>query len=107
MPRIQYTICHEERREHCADKERGVVNVAKTVDKKEAYENLANAIIVLAVEDYKAALKHLKKSPENKGAIAGVKRLEKFFHSEWYEFLTDLDASYLLRKVRELVEEEC
>ena len=66
---------------------------------------MANAIIVLAVEDYKAALIRARKKPDNKAVMNDVKRLEKFFHSEWYEMLTDLDASYLLRKVREMVEE--
>ena len=46
-----------------------------------------------------------RKKPESKTAKNDVKRLEQFFHSEWYELLTDLDASYLLRKVREMVEE--
>lgn len=74
---------------------------------REAYENMANAIIVSAVEDYKAVLLRVKRRPDSKGAKEDVKRLEKFFHSEWYELLTDLDSSYLLRKVREMVEEEC
>ena len=78
----------------------------KIVDEKEAYENLANAIIVSAVEDYKSALVKLKRHPDNKRALDEIRNLEKFFYSEWYELLTDLDASYLLRKVRELVEEE-
>lgn len=68
---------------------------------------MANAIIVSAVEDYKAVLLRVKRRPDSKGAKEDVKRLEKFFHSEWYELLTDLDSSYLLRKVREMVEEEC
>ena len=78
----------------------------KIVSEKEAYENLANAIIVSAVEDYKSALVKLKRHPDNKRALDEIRNLEKFFYSEWYELLTDLDASYLLRKVRELVEEE-
>ena len=78
----------------------------KIVSEKEAYENLANAIIVSAVEDYKSALVKLKRHPDNKRALDEIRNLEKFFSSEWYELLTDLDASYLLRKVRELVEEE-
>ena len=78
----------------------------KIVSEKEAYENLANAIIVSAVEDYKSALVKLKRHPDNKRALDEIRNLEKFFYSEWYELLTDLDASYLLRKVRDLVEEE-
>ena len=99
--------------------------MAKCVDTREAYENLANAIIISAVTDYKDALKHAKRNREkktedekrNREKKTGdekrsrerenrdVKRLEKFFCSEWYEVLTDMDATYLLRKVREIVEE--
>ena len=78
----------------------------KIVSEKKAYENLANAIIVSAIEDYKSTLVKLKRHPDNKRALDEIRNLEKFFYSEWYELLTDLDASYLLRKVRELVEEE-
>lgn len=77
----------------------------KIVGGQEAYEDLANAIIKLAVEDYKAALLHLKRNPESENAKRAVQREERFFHSDWYEVLTNLDASYLLRKVREMVDE--
>ena len=78
----------------------------KIVGEKEAYENLANAIVISAAEDYKSALIRLKKNPESRSAAADVQQLEKFFWSEWYEALTDLDSSYLIRKMRELVDEQ-
>jgi hypothetical protein len=75
----------------------------KMVGEQEAYENLANAIIKLAADDYKSALIRLKRHPESESTKADVKRQEKFFYSEWYEVLTDLDASYLIRKMKEMV----
>lgn len=81
--------------------------MSKCVDTREAYENLANAVIVSAASDYKAALKRLKRNPANEMAAYEVKRLERFFRSEWYEMLTDVDATYLLRKICGLVEEGC
>lgn len=77
----------------------------KIVDEKEAYENLANAIVESAAKDYKSALIRQKRNPESRTAAEDVKRLEKFFYSDWYEMLTNLDASYLIRKMKELVNE--
>lgn len=77
----------------------------KVVGEQEAYENLANAIIKLAADDYKAALIRLKRNPESESAKRDVEREERFFYSEWYEVLTDLDPSYLIRKMKERVNE--
>ena len=76
------------------------------VSQQKAYENLANAIIRQAVNDFRSALRHLKKDPDSESAKQAVQRLERFFYSEWYEVLTNLDASYLLRKVREMIDNE-
>ena len=56
--------------------------------------------------DYKRALIKKKKHPENKNVESDLKRLESFFYSSWYEMLTDLEPSYLLRKMKELVDEK-
>ena len=77
--------------------------MAKFVGEQEAYENLANAIILSSVKDYKRALIHLKRNPDSKSAQAVVDREEKFFYSSWFEMLTNLDPSYLIRKMREMV----
>lgn len=77
----------------------------KAVGEQEAYENLANAIVLSAVEDYKAALLRAKRNPDSASAAEDVKRQERFFYSEWFEVLTDLDPSYLIRKMKEMVNE--
>ena len=54
-----------------------------------AYENLANAIILQAVKDYRNA--------RHKGTKAEI---EQFFRSEWFEILTDLDGKKLIEDLR-------
>ena len=48
------------------------------------YENLANAIVLQAVKDYRDALKRLKKKSGNKAAMADALECERFFRSGWY-----------------------
>ena len=76
----------------------------KYVGDKEAWENLANAIIMSAIEDYKHALMRLKRHPESERAQQDVREQEKFFYSDWFESLTDLEPSYLIRKLKEMVD---
>lgn len=80
--------------------------ISRSVTITEAYENLANAIVKQAVVDYKAQLRKLAKKPKDKDAQREAERLEKFFHSGWYEQLTNLDGDWLIRKVREMVKDE-
>ena len=61
------------------------------------YQALANAIVQTAAEDYRAALKRLERNPENHIARHEANDIRKFFRSQWYEMLTDVDGEYLLR----------
>jgi hypothetical protein len=61
------------------------------MDTETAYENLANAIVEQAVKDYRAA-----KRTGNSGRIASIRR---FFRSDWFGTLTDIDGEYLIRKL--------
>ncbi|MBE5874495.1 MAG: hypothetical protein E7287_08825 [Lachnospiraceae bacterium] len=69
------------------------------------YEKLANAIVLQAVSDYRAALKKVKKNPKNRDAIDGVLQIEKFFRSEWYQVLTSVDGEYLIDRFGKEVSE--
>lgn len=74
------------------------------VTKKEAFENLANAIIMKAVIDYKAALIKLRRCKTFQGranARAVISECEAFFRSQWFGILTDLDPQMLIRKIKE------
>ena len=69
------------------------------------YEDLANAIIIKACNDYRTVLKRVKKNPENKDAINEALSLERFFKSPWYQVLTSVDGEFLIRKIRAEVAE--
>ena len=68
-------------------------------------EKLANAIVLQAVSDYRAALKKVKKNPKNRDAIDGVLQIEKFFRSKWYQTLTSVDGEYLIERLRKEISE--
>ena len=72
----------------------------------EPYQALANAIVELAVKDYKNALKRHYRFPDSEDYAAEVKSLERFFRSGWYGMLTDLDAEYLMAGIRRMVRKE-
>ena len=66
----------------------------------DAYENLANAIVVRAAEDYREALKALNLNREDRDALAMKKDCERFFQSAWFAVLTEVDGSWLMRKLK-------
>lgn len=70
------------------------------VTKGDSYENLANSIIVLACDDYRTALKKIKKNPHNRDAINEALSIERFFHSAWHQTLTTVDGDFIIRKLR-------
>ena len=53
------------------------------------YENLANAIVLQAVKDYRLT-----------DDEAELVEIERFFRSDWFGVLTDVDPEYLIRKLR-------
>ena len=65
------------------------------------YENLANAVIVQAAEDYRKALRKIKKAPENREAMDEALQIERFFRSAWYQVLTSVDGEFLIWSIRE------
>lgn len=76
---------------HCEDLARGV---------SESYEDLANAIIIQAAKDYRAALKRLKRHPDSKKEKAECGQIETFFCSRWYKQLTKVDGVKLMKKLQ-------
>ena len=70
------------------------------------YENLANSIILLAVKDYRDALKKLKKWPRNESAKMMKDEVERFFRSDWYRELTSVDGEILIKKLQAEVSEK-
>lgn len=78
----------------------------KQTGSADPYENLAAAIIVSAVKDYKKALRRLKRNQECKEAIQAVKKEERFFYSSWFRVLTDTDPCRLIRRLKEKIDKE-
>lgn len=90
---------------------------------EDGFSNLANAIIIQAVKDYREAIHFLKCHPhtpdldteeaktdirkitllnkiiKNEGERDGV---ERFFRSNWFKALTSLDGDAILKQVREM-----
>ena len=65
------------------------------------YVKLANAIIIQAAKDYRNTRKKLKKNRKNEEAKLMVEDLERFFRSDYFAALTDLDGQALLTKLEE------
>ena len=65
------------------------------------YENLANAIILSAVKDYRDAKRKLKRKPRNEDAKLMVEDCERFFCSDWFGALSNVDGKALLKRLKE------
>ena len=65
----------------------------------EAYERLANAIILQAVKDYRRTLKRLSRRPHDSDSKEDKMDLEEFFSSDWFSILTSLDPEVLIEKL--------
>ena len=70
------------------------------------YEDIANAALLEAIEDYKIALIHLKKNPDSERTKRGVREGERFLYSEEFGRLTALNPDYLNRKLKEYVDKK-
>lgn len=91
------------------------------------YQDLANAIIVAAAEDYREALNYLKNNVRTKEMVSKAcltrdpelvrecmeytkyekqaKDVEEFFGSKWFSVLTQADPDYILREIRKEYEQ--
>ena len=67
---------------------------------KDPYANIANAVILQAVNDYRKALKRLKINNRNKEALSNKRDCERFFRSNWYRTLTSVDGEMLIIKLK-------
>ncbi len=65
----------------------------------ENYDALRDAIILQAVRDYRAALGILARNPKNKAALGRKQEVERFFRSDWFGKLSDLNPEYLVSKL--------
>ena len=64
------------------------------------YQELANAIIIQAAKDWRIAVRRLKKNPGYEPAKRDRADCERFFRSAWCSELTEVDGTYILRKLK-------
>ena len=69
-----------------------------------AYENLANAIVLKAVDDYRKALKGVGYGRFSAEQV--IEEVERFFRSHYFEFLTKVKGDYLIEQLKKEHEEK-
>ena len=67
------------------------------------WEELANAIIIRAVEDYRDSRWRVRNLPDQVEAREMIIEIEEFLLSPWFALLTDVDGKWLLKKLKEEV----
>ena len=72
----------------------------------ENYKDLANAIILQAVKDFRPAYRRLMRFPNDRMAQSTVREITKFFCSDYFALLTDLDGPALLDRLIKKIEEK-
>lgn len=73
---------------------------------QEAAQELANAIILQAVEDYRVELHKLALDPHDRQAQHARRSIERFFRSGWFESLTNLNPEALIAKLEQEAQNE-
>lgn len=76
----------------------------KELYEHEGYEDLANAVVIVATTDYRRAYKKHKKGIE--GASEIVKEIEAFFNSQWGDLLCNGKAKEILKRLQKEQEEK-
>ena len=74
------------------------MELIKQYDNK-CYEDLANAIVIQAANDYRAACKNLKKGDHI--TMYKIKKIEDFFTSEWGDYLSGGIALKILKRLQD------
>ena len=66
------------------------------------YQDLANAVIVTAVNDLRTVLRAYKNKPHREERLQSTEIYE-FFHSGMYLLMTTVDPDYLINRVKKEV----
>ena len=67
----------------------GQIDMRNDIESPDPWQNLAHAIVLQAVADYRMAEKQ-----------RDLEELERFFRSDWFSMLTRLDPEYLISALR-------
>lgn len=68
--------------------------------RRDEWSDLAEAIILKAVDDYRHTSKRLLAKPNDDRLKLQKAEIERFFFSSWFQVLTDLDGKLLLQKLQ-------
>lgn len=68
---------------------------------REGLEDLVAAIVHRAAEDWRDAMKILKKHPDSISANRQLVECEDFFRSQHFNALTGMDGEYILKRLKE------
>ena len=68
---------------------------------RRVYENLAHAIVLQAVKDYRLA----RKSPRSAESSRVCRDVERFFKSPYFRNLTNLNGEVVLKQLQEEADE--
>ena len=82
--------------------------MAIELDNYECFEDLANAIILRAIEDYKQACEVINRSHDKfilSHAKSEKERIIRFVYSKYYESLTGLPRKVILTKLNQIEKE--
>ena len=74
------------------------MELIKQYDNK-CYEDLANAIVIQAANDYRKACKDIKRG--ERVPMYSKKKIEEFFTSEWGDFLSGGIALKILKRLQD------
>lgn len=66
------------------------------------WEDLAEAVILQAADDYLDAREMFRKKPDQKSARETLEECERFFTSLWFAHLNNMDGKKLLQRLREM-----
>lgn len=64
------------------------------------WEELANAVVLQAVKDYRIAEWRVRRYADAKKSQARIRECERFFRSEWFRVLTEINGEELIRQLR-------
>lgn len=73
-------------------------------DIAENYQMLADAIVLLAVSDYKDAYKMRRLRPDDSIVCGKLAHIERFFRSRWFGILTGADGERFLMRIEKDVD---
>ena len=72
----------------------------------DGYKELAAAIVLQAVNDFRKAAKDYKKGKNKKANMATMTEVLEFINSEWYKCLTDIPPEMVIKKLKEELESD-